>query len=167
MSTDNLKTLYEIIKANWVKAGNTGEPSEEFIRKWRMEKPQYGVHTLGTRFRSGSANPVRPWTLLDQATAEFRRRHPGATPDGEEFERVLEEFEKLAELDERTTPRTRYKRAQDEWHRRTGGTWFNPGPGWAEFLAEFMAKEPEDPPELREASFEADKAIFNGYPSDS
>ncbi len=53
-------TVREIITLAWTAAGNTGDPSREFILRWRTENIEYGRCPLTARFRSGSTMRIKP-----------------------------------------------------------------------------------------------------------
>lgn len=89
-----MKTLFDLILADFHGAGNAGKLTRMFIDQWHLANPLYGAGKwpLGTLFASGCATAGRPLTRLDRATAAWRAAGHGA-PLGAKFDKFLDSYE--------------------------------------------------------------------------
>ena len=68
-----VRTLLEIIRADWTAAGNTGPLTRAYLDAWHLANPVYGGGgwPLWVRFSSGSRVAVIGLTHLDRASAAW------------------------------------------------------------------------------------------------
>lgn len=66
-----VRTLLELIEADFRDSGKRGSLSRAFIEEWRERNEPYGRWPLSTLFASGSMVPIRGKTHLQRATEAF------------------------------------------------------------------------------------------------